>query len=292
MRKVVPAPGWLSQVTVPPWAVAPVVTGFFWQFIFESRIGIINGVLIGSGVSSHPIPWLETTGTAVGVAVIATAWRSVPLLAVLLLATIGLTFIGLLSVAGFTVMAQRRMRALGMIGAIGATDRQVRQAEILARQQVEKSDVEREQVMEAARIERRRAIEQLEIARVQALQEAEIASREEVERSRIASSNRVTDAMSTSFPRTRSLKWLPLRQAASSTSARTLVRARPSKPPTKSRSGKSRSHMCAAINARRSSGRYQCADVGASVRHFDQAGSLAARRAPLKVKVTCGLNAL
>jgi putative ABC transport system permease protein len=47
-------------------------------------------------------------------------------LAVLLLATIGLTFIGLLSVAGFTVVAQRRLRALGMIGAIGATDRQVR----------------------------------------------------------------------------------------------------------------------------------------------------------------------
>lgn len=47
-------------------------------------------------------------------------------LAVLLLATIGLTFIGLLSVAGFTVMAQRRLRSLGMIGAIGATDKQVR----------------------------------------------------------------------------------------------------------------------------------------------------------------------
>jgi putative ABC transport system permease protein len=47
-------------------------------------------------------------------------------LAVLLLATIGLSFIGLLSVAGFTVIAQRRSRAIGMIGAIGATDRQVR----------------------------------------------------------------------------------------------------------------------------------------------------------------------
>jgi putative ABC transport system permease protein len=47
-------------------------------------------------------------------------------LAVLLLDTIGLTFIGLLAVAGFTVLAQRRLRALGMIGALGATDRQVR----------------------------------------------------------------------------------------------------------------------------------------------------------------------
>ncbi len=52
--------------------------------------------------------------------------KRIQALAVLVLATIGLTFIGLLSVAGFTVMAQRRLRALGMIGAIGATDRQVR----------------------------------------------------------------------------------------------------------------------------------------------------------------------
>src|SRR5205814_7956581 len=80
--------GLLGIAVLMPWAVAPVVTGFFWQFIFESRIGIINGVLIGTGVSSHPIPWLETTGTAVGVAIIATAWRSVPLLAVLLLAAL------------------------------------------------------------------------------------------------------------------------------------------------------------------------------------------------------------
>ncbi|HEU5269863.1 MAG TPA: FtsX-like permease family protein, partial [Jatrophihabitans sp.] len=52
--------------------------------------------------------------------------RRIQALAVLLLATIGLTFVGLLSVAGFTVIAQRRSRAIGMIGAIGATDRQVR----------------------------------------------------------------------------------------------------------------------------------------------------------------------
>jgi len=45
---------------------------------------------------------------------------------VLVLATIGLLFVGLLAVAGFAVMAQRRMRALGMLGALGATDRHVR----------------------------------------------------------------------------------------------------------------------------------------------------------------------
>jgi len=45
---------------------------------------------------------------------------------VLALATICLLFIGLVAVAGFTVMAQRRQRALGMLGAVGASDRHVR----------------------------------------------------------------------------------------------------------------------------------------------------------------------
>src|SRR4029453_2824028 len=45
---------------------------------------------------------------------------------VLVLAPIGLVFVGLLSVAGFHVMAQRRLRALGMLGAIGASHRHIR----------------------------------------------------------------------------------------------------------------------------------------------------------------------
>jgi putative ABC transport system permease protein len=45
---------------------------------------------------------------------------------VLVLGTVGLLFVGLLAVAGFTVLAQRRLRALGMLGSLGATDRHVR----------------------------------------------------------------------------------------------------------------------------------------------------------------------
>jgi putative ABC transport system permease protein len=45
---------------------------------------------------------------------------------VLAIATIGMLFVGLLAVAGFNVMAQRRLRSIGMLGAIGATDRHVR----------------------------------------------------------------------------------------------------------------------------------------------------------------------
>ena len=45
---------------------------------------------------------------------------------VLLVEVLGLVFIGLVSAAGFSVMAQRRLRALGMLAAIGATERNLR----------------------------------------------------------------------------------------------------------------------------------------------------------------------
>lgn len=44
---------------------------------------------------------------------------------VLVLGTVGLVFVGLMAVAGFSVMAQRRQRALGVLGSLGATDRHV-----------------------------------------------------------------------------------------------------------------------------------------------------------------------
>jgi putative ABC transport system permease protein len=45
---------------------------------------------------------------------------------VLALATLGMLLIGLVSVGGFTVLAQRRLRSLGMLGAQGATDGNIR----------------------------------------------------------------------------------------------------------------------------------------------------------------------
>ena len=49
-----------------------------------------------------------------------------PATLVLVVEVLGLVFIGLVSVAGFSVMAQRRLRALGMLSAIGATERHLR----------------------------------------------------------------------------------------------------------------------------------------------------------------------
>jgi putative ABC transport system permease protein len=49
-----------------------------------------------------------------------------PAIVVFVIAIFGLIFIGLVAVAGFTVLAQRRLRSVGMLSSLGATDRNVR----------------------------------------------------------------------------------------------------------------------------------------------------------------------
>ncbi len=44
----------------------------------------------------------------------------------LALATVGMLLIALVGVGGFTVLAQRRLRSLGLLAAQGATDRNIR----------------------------------------------------------------------------------------------------------------------------------------------------------------------
>src|SRR5712692_355188 len=80
--------GLFFMAVLLPWAIASVVAGIFWRTIFDTHFGIINGVLVGLGFVQEPINWLQNTAQAVIIAIIAQAWRGVPLLAVLLLAAL------------------------------------------------------------------------------------------------------------------------------------------------------------------------------------------------------------
>ncbi len=74
----------LSIVLLMPWAVAPIVTGLYWRFIFQPQFGLATGFLHAFGLSHGSVDWLGDPHRAVAIAVIATAWRSIPLLALLI----------------------------------------------------------------------------------------------------------------------------------------------------------------------------------------------------------------
>jgi len=73
----------------------------------------VHGLPAAASVSYPPPP----RGSSPGIS---------PATIVLAVAVLGLVFTGLVAVAGFTVMAQRRLRALGMLSALGATQANVR----------------------------------------------------------------------------------------------------------------------------------------------------------------------
>ncbi|HEV3288101.1 MAG TPA: FtsX-like permease family protein, partial [Streptosporangiaceae bacterium] len=77
---------------------------------------------IGNGTGT--LPGLPAAATVMSPN--ATSGGISPAVGVLAVEVLGLAFIGLVSVASFSVMAQRRLRALGMLSAIGATERNLR----------------------------------------------------------------------------------------------------------------------------------------------------------------------
>ena len=79
------------------------------SILLDAQRGGIAGLPSAAAVS-YP----GTGGSGISPAVIALA-----------ASVLGLVFIGLVAVAGFTVMAQRRLRALGMLSAVGATRRNI-----------------------------------------------------------------------------------------------------------------------------------------------------------------------
>ena len=78
--------------------------------------------LARDSLEAHPLP----SGTPLAIDGASPASRNAAAIAVLALSTLGLLLVGLVAVAGFSVVARRRQRALGMLGAVGATDRHVR----------------------------------------------------------------------------------------------------------------------------------------------------------------------
>jgi multiple sugar transport system permease protein len=69
----------LRAVTLIPWVLPSTVTAFVWGWIFNSRYGVLNAILVGLGVIPYPTAWLSTTTGAMAAIVITKVWFSIPL---------------------------------------------------------------------------------------------------------------------------------------------------------------------------------------------------------------------
>ncbi len=83
-----PGCGFVRTLILLPWAIPPVVNGLMWQWIYDSKVGALNGLLFSLGLISEYRGWLSSPVSALLALVCADVWNMVPLAVILLLAAL------------------------------------------------------------------------------------------------------------------------------------------------------------------------------------------------------------
>lgn len=74
----------LRVLILIPWAIPPVVNGLMWQWIYDPKVGVLNGLLKAMGAISHYQGWLSFPSGALIALVSAHVWSMFPLAVILL----------------------------------------------------------------------------------------------------------------------------------------------------------------------------------------------------------------
>jgi multiple sugar transport system permease protein len=86
-----PLRGLVRALAFLPWAVPGLVAALGWRWLLDEQNGIVNALLLSSGLAAQPIDWLSDPETAMLSIGIATVWQGFPFYVMMFVA--GLTTI-------------------------------------------------------------------------------------------------------------------------------------------------------------------------------------------------------
>jgi multiple sugar transport system permease protein len=78
--------GVARALVVVPWALPSVIIGLMWTWMYDFNVGVINDMLVRSGILDAPIPWLARPDIALYAIMFALVWQGFPFFAVTILA--------------------------------------------------------------------------------------------------------------------------------------------------------------------------------------------------------------
>ena len=78
--------GLFRALLIVPWAIAPVANAVLWKWILNANYGILNAILRELGLIDDYVTWLGAPGRALNMLLLVDVWKSVPFIALLLLA--------------------------------------------------------------------------------------------------------------------------------------------------------------------------------------------------------------
>jgi ABC-type sugar transport system permease subunit len=75
-----------TTILLVPWVIAPVANAVLWKWILHANYGALNALVTGLGLIDRYVNWLGTPAMALRMLLLADIWKSVPFIALLLLA--------------------------------------------------------------------------------------------------------------------------------------------------------------------------------------------------------------
>lgn len=78
--------GLVRAAILIPWAIPTIVSAKMWGWMLNDQFGIINQILLGSGLIDQPIAWTARADTAMAAVLIVDVWKTTPFMALLCLA--------------------------------------------------------------------------------------------------------------------------------------------------------------------------------------------------------------
>src|SRR6266571_7008715 len=76
----------VRTVTLLPWIVPGVVVALVWEWLYQPNYGVLNDILLRTGVLRDRVAWLSDPGLAMPAVIATNVWRGVPFFAIMLLA--------------------------------------------------------------------------------------------------------------------------------------------------------------------------------------------------------------
>jgi len=71
-----------------PWAIPTIVTAKMWGWMFHDQYGVVNNLITRMGFTHEPLAWIAEPGLSMWAVVVADVWKTVPFMALMLLAAL------------------------------------------------------------------------------------------------------------------------------------------------------------------------------------------------------------
>lgn len=88
LKKKFKGRGLYQAVVFLPWAFSGYVIGLMFRWAFNGEYGVVNDLLLKTGIITEKISWLGTPGWSLAVVIMATIWIGFPFFSIMLLAAL------------------------------------------------------------------------------------------------------------------------------------------------------------------------------------------------------------